>query len=76
MSKLKKIQKKSVRGAPVGSELTDLIPEIPTPSIKDTLPWQIPRFFIRIVTGFPSFIRSIPEYFAERIRKQLEEKER
>ncbi|XP_077290534.1 uncharacterized protein F54F2.9 [Arctopsyche grandis] len=76
-TKLKKIQKKSVRSnATGGDELMDLIAEIPTPSVRDTLPWQITRLFIWIVTGFPHMIKSIPSYFAERRRKQLEEKER
>lgn len=54
----------------------ELIAEIPTPSVKDTLPWQITRLFIWIVIGVPRMIKYMPTYFDEKRKKVLEEKER
>ncbi|XP_034248129.1 dnaJ homolog subfamily C member 1 [Thrips palmi] len=79
-SKMKKQQKKSVKKikGENSSIVDEVMLDIPTPSIKDTLPFQIPRLLWWIVTKLPFIILNVLQ---ERKRHQeelrlIEEEER
>uniref|UniRef100_A0A1Q3FDL0 Putative dnaj molecular chaperone similarity domain protein n=1 Tax=Culex tarsalis TaxID=7177 RepID=A0A1Q3FDL0_CULTA len=66
-SKLKKLQKKKQTNV----DLDTILSEIPTPSVFNTLPFQIPRGLWRMVTGAPGAVKSAVSFYAE--QKKLEE---
>lgn len=66
-SKLKKLQKKKQTNV----DLDAILSEIPTPSVFNTLPFQIPRGLWRMVTGAPGAVKSAVNFYAE--QKKLEE---
>lgn len=79
-TKLKKQQKKGVKKVKGDSAsiVDEVLSEIPTPSIKDTLPFQIPRLLWWIVTELPFIVQNALQ---ERKRQQeelrlIEEEER
>uniref|UniRef100_A0A182RHP9 DnaJ homolog subfamily C member 1 n=1 Tax=Anopheles funestus TaxID=62324 RepID=A0A182RHP9_ANOFN len=67
-SKLKKLNKKKQTNV----QLEELINEIPLPSIKNTLPCQIPVWIWNTVTGTPAAIRLMFELYSQQ-KKQKEE---
>uniref|UniRef100_A0A182W5R5 J domain-containing protein n=1 Tax=Anopheles minimus TaxID=112268 RepID=A0A182W5R5_9DIPT len=67
-SKLKKLNKKKQTNV----QLEELINEIPLPSIKNTLPCQIPVWVWNTVTGTPAAIRMMFELYSQQ-KKQKEE---
>uniref|UniRef100_A0A2M4A8L2 Putative molecular chaperone dnaj superfamily n=1 Tax=Anopheles triannulatus TaxID=58253 RepID=A0A2M4A8L2_9DIPT len=69
-SKLKKLSKKKQ----TNQHLEGLIYEIPQPSIRNTLPFQIPICLWRSITGLPAAIRSLIDMYAQ--QKKLEEEAR
>ncbi|XP_053678338.1 uncharacterized protein F54F2.9 [Anopheles nili] len=68
-SKLKKLNKKKQTNV----QLEELISEIPLPSIKNTLPCQIPVWVWKLVTGTPGAIRLMFEMYSQ--QKKLKEEE-
>lgn len=66
-SKIKKLQKKKQTNV----DLDAILREIPTPSVFNTLPFQIPLGLWRMVTGAPGAIKSAVDFYAE--QKKLEE---
>ncbi|XP_050093786.1 uncharacterized protein F54F2.9 [Anopheles aquasalis] len=69
-SKLRKLSKKKQ----TNQHLEELIYEIPQPSIRNTLPFQIPICLWRTITGLPAAIRSLIDMYAQ--QKKLEEEAR
>ncbi|XP_062539325.1 uncharacterized protein F54F2.9 [Armigeres subalbatus] len=75
-SKLKKLQKKNKTNV----DIDTILSEIPTPSIWNILPFQIPVWTYKTVTGTPGAIKSAINFYAEQKkaeeeRKQLEKEE-
>lgn len=66
-SKIKKLQKKKQTNV----DLDAILSEIPTPSVFNTLPFQIPLGLWRMVTGAPGAVKSAVNFYAE--QKKLEE---
>ncbi|XP_053690911.1 uncharacterized protein F54F2.9 [Sabethes cyaneus] len=66
-SKLKKLQKKNKTNV----DIDMILKEIPTPSLWNLLPFQIPLGIWRTVTGIPAAIKSAIHYYAE--QKKIEE---
>ncbi|XP_046736430.1 dnaJ homolog subfamily C member 1 isoform X1 [Diprion similis] len=74
-SKLQKMQKKNRKGKMDVPDLADILEKIPTPSVWNTLPFQLPRWTFFSIVGIPSGIRAIKEALAERRRRKKEEEE-
>ncbi|XP_058063620.1 uncharacterized protein F54F2.9 [Anopheles bellator] len=72
-SKLKKFNKKNQTNI----QLEELINEIPIPSIKNTLPFQLPVGLWRLVTGIPYAITLVSDLYARRQKaiKEIHERE-
>lgn len=68
-SKLKKLNKRKQTNV----QLEELINEIPLPSIKNTLPFQIPWWVWSTITGTPGAIRGMFEMYNQ--QKKLKEEE-
>ncbi|XP_058819807.1 uncharacterized protein F54F2.9 [Topomyia yanbarensis] len=66
-SRLKKLQKKHKTNV----DIDMILREIPTPSIWNLLPFQIPLCIWRTVTGTPGAVKSAVHFYAE--QKRLEE---
>uniref|UniRef100_A0A2M3Z3L2 Putative molecular chaperone dnaj superfamily n=1 Tax=Anopheles braziliensis TaxID=58242 RepID=A0A2M3Z3L2_9DIPT len=71
-SKLRKLSKKKQ----TNQHLEELIYEIPQPSIRNTLPFQIPICLWRSITGLPAVIRSLIDMYAQQKKLQEEARER
>ncbi|XP_050068477.1 uncharacterized protein F54F2.9 [Anopheles maculipalpis] len=71
-SKLKKLNKKKQTNV----QLEELINEIPLPSIKNTLPCQIPVWVWNTVTGTPAAIRMMFELYSQQKKQKEEELQR
>ncbi|XP_053660617.1 uncharacterized protein F54F2.9 [Anopheles marshallii] len=71
-SKLKKLNKKKQTNV----QLEELINEIPLPSIKNTLPCQIPMWVWNTVTGTPAAIRLMFELYSQQKKQKEEELQR
>lgn len=74
-SKLQKMQKKNRKGKMDVPDLADILEKIPTPSVWNTLPFQMPRWTFYSIVGIPAGIRSVQEALAERRRRKKEEEE-
>nr|XP_050861109.1 dnaJ homolog subfamily C member 1-like [Vespula vulgaris]XP_050861110.1 dnaJ homolog subfamily C member 1-like [Vespula vulgaris] len=74
-SKLQKMQKKNRKGKMDVPDLADILEKIPTPSIWNTLPFQMPRWTIASVVYVPSIIRAVSEIIEERKRMKKKEEE-
>ncbi|KAK0174493.1 hypothetical protein PV327_010255 [Microctonus hyperodae] len=74
-SKLQKLQKKNRKGKMEVPDLADILEKIPTPSVFNTLPFQLPRWTVASIVGIPSTIRAIKEMIEERKRRKKEEEE-
>ncbi|KAH0567486.1 dnaJ homolog subfamily C member 1 [Cotesia glomerata] len=72
-SKLQKLQKKNRKGKMEVPDLADILEKIPTPSVWNTLPFQLPCWTFASIVGIPSTIRAIKEMIEERKRRKLEE---
>nr|CAD7194770.1 unnamed protein product [Timema douglasi] len=74
--KLKKLQKKQKKGKYDGPALPEtIVLDIPSPSVWNTLPFQLPRFLWFCVTLCPQSIQLFREYLAERKRRKEEEEQ-
>lgn len=75
-SKLKKLQKKNKTNV----DIDTILNEIPTPSIWNILPFQIPVWTYKSIVGTPGAIKSAMNFYAEQKkaeeeRKQMEKEE-
>ncbi|KAG5682629.1 hypothetical protein PVAND_011971 [Polypedilum vanderplanki] len=66
-SKAKKVRKANVN-------IDSILNEIPKPSIKNTLPFQIPIGIYRMIMGTPSAIKESVNFMSEELKKELEKK--
>ncbi|CRK91198.1 CLUMA_CG004881, isoform A, partial [Clunio marinus] len=66
-SKAKKVKKANV-------DFDSILSEIPKPSIKNTLPFQIPIGLYHMVIGTPSAIKGSVNLISEEVKKELERK--
>ncbi|KAJ8878496.1 hypothetical protein PR048_019074 [Dryococelus australis] len=72
--KLKRLQKKVKKGKYDGPPLPETIElDIPSPSVWNTLPFQLPRFLWFCITMCPNRFRLLCQYLAERKQKKEEE---
>ncbi|ETN67333.1 hypothetical protein AND_000861 [Anopheles darlingi] len=71
-SKLRKLSKKKQ----TNQHLEELIYEIPQPSIRNTLPFQIPICLWRSITGTPTVIKSLIEMYAQQKKQEEEARDR
>ncbi|XP_011305056.1 dnaJ homolog subfamily C member 1 [Fopius arisanus] len=74
-SKLQKLQKKNKKGKMEVPDLADILQKIPTPSVYNTLPFQLPCWTFYSIVGIPSTIRAIRDLIEERKRRKKEEEE-
>lgn len=51
-------------------DLADILEKIPSPSVKNTLPFQLPRWTYASAVGIPSAIRAIADSLEERRRRK------
>jgi len=75
-SKLQKMQKKNRKGK-IGEvpDLAEILEKIPSPSVWNTLPFQLPRWTYASIVGIPSTIRAIHSFLEERKRRKKQEEE-
>ncbi|XP_014214219.1 dnaJ homolog subfamily C member 1 [Copidosoma floridanum] len=74
-SKLQKLQKKNRKGKMDVPDLSEILDKIPTPSVKNTLPFQLPMWTYCSIVGIPSTIRSLYRILEERKQRKKEEEE-
>ena len=74
-SKLQKMQKKNKKGKMDVPDLADILEKIPTPSIWNTLPFQLPRWVIGFTLSIPNIVRVMHDVFEERKRRKKQEEE-
>lgn len=74
-SKLQKLQKRNRKGKMDVPDLADILEKIPTPSMKNTLIFQMPRWTIASIVSIPSIFRAISESIEERKRMKKKEEE-
>lgn len=74
-SKLQKMQKKNRKGKMDVPDLAEILEKIPTPSMWNTLPFQLPKWTYASIVGIPSTINSIYMLFEEMKRRRKEEEE-
>lgn len=74
-SKLQKMQKKSRKSKMDVPDLADILEKIPTPTMWNTLPFQLPRWIIGSIIAIPSTIRLIAQVLKERKEKKKQEEE-
>lgn len=68
-TKAKKVRKANM-------DVDSILNEIPKPSIKNTLPFQIPCGIYAMITGTPSAIKESINLVADMRKKELEKKQR
>lgn len=56
--------------------MDSILREIPKPSVKNTLPFQIPIGIYRMIVGAPSAIKGSVNVISEELKKELERKKR
>lgn len=74
-SKLQKLQKKNRKGKMDVPDLADILEKIPTPSVWNTLPFQLPKWTYFSIVGIPSTISSIYRILEERKQRKKQEEE-
>lgn len=57
-------------------DVNSLLNEIPRPSVKNTLPFQIPIGIYRMIVGAPSAIKGSVNVISEELKKEMERKRR
>ncbi|XP_066998203.2 uncharacterized protein F54F2.9 isoform X2 [Anabrus simplex] len=73
-AKLKKLQKKQKKGKYDGPALPEtIVVDIPSPSVLDTLPFQLPRMIWFTIMLCPRSVRLMKDYLAERQRRKEQE---
>lgn len=71
-SKLKKLNKKKQTNV----QLEELISEIPLPSIRNTLPFQVPVWVWNTITGTPATIRLMVDMYTQQQKQKAQELQR
>lgn len=56
-------------------DLAEILEKIPTPSVRDTLPFQLPCWTYYSIVGIPSAIRALRDMIEEKKRRRKEEEE-
>lgn len=56
-------------------DLAEILEKIPTPSVWNTLPFQVPCWTFYSIVGIPSAIKALKEMIEERKRRRKEEQE-
>lgn len=56
-------------------DLAEILEKIPTPSMWNTLPFQLPKWTYASIVGIPSTIRSIHRILEERKQRKKQEEE-
>ena len=74
-SRLQKLQKKNRKGKMDVPDLAEILEKIPTPSVWNTLPFQLPKWTYSSIVGIPSTIRSIYRLLEERKQRKKQEEE-
>lgn len=74
-SKLQKMQKKSRKSKMDVPDLADILEKIPTPTMWNTLPFQLPRWIIGSIIAIPSTIRLVVQLLRERKERKKQEEE-
>ncbi|XP_043266108.1 uncharacterized protein F54F2.9-like [Colletes gigas] len=74
-SKLQKMQKKNKKGKMDVPDLADILEKIPTPSMWNTLPFQLPRWIISFTLSIPNLMRAMRDVLEERKRRKKQEEE-
>ncbi|EZA61720.1 DnaJ-like protein subfamily C member [Ooceraea biroi] len=74
-SKLQKMQKKCRKSKMDVPDLADILEKIPTPTMWNTLPFQLPRWIIGSIIAIPSTIRLIAQLLRERKERKKQEEE-
>lgn len=74
-SKLQKMQKKNKKSKIDIPDLADILEKIPTPSIWNTLPIQLPKWIIGSVIAIPSTVCLVVQLLRERKEKKKQEEE-
>lgn len=74
-SKLQKLQKKNRKGKMDVPDLAEILDKIPTPSVKNTLPFQLPKWTYCSIVGIPSALHSLYKILEERKQRKKEEEE-
>lgn len=69
------MQKKSRKSKMDVPDLADILEKIPTPTMWNTLPFQLPRWLIGSVIAIPSTIRLTIQLLKDRKEKQKQEEE-
>lgn len=70
-SKAKKIKKSKIN-----VDLDTIMSELPLPSIKNTLPFQIPYWMYSMIMGTPGAIKESINLVADIRKKELEKKQK
>lgn len=74
-SKLQKMQKKNRKSKIDVPDLADILEKIPTPTMWNTLPFQLPKWIIGSVIAIPSTIYLVFQLLKERKEKKKQEEE-
>ncbi|KAL7288775.1 hypothetical protein TKK_0016755 [Trichogramma kaykai] len=74
-SKLQKLQKKNRKGKMDVPDLAEILEKIPTPSMWNTLPFQLPKWTYCSIVGIPSAIRNLNRILEERKQRKKQEEE-
>ncbi|XP_032690834.1 dnaJ homolog subfamily C member 1-like [Odontomachus brunneus] len=74
-SKLQKMQKKNRKSKMDVPDLADILEKIPTPTMWNTLPFQLPRWLISSVIAVPSTIRLTIQLLKDRKERKKQEEE-
>ncbi|XP_012530456.2 dnaJ homolog subfamily C member 1 [Monomorium pharaonis] len=74
-SKLQKLQKKNRKSKMDVPDLADFLEKIPTPTMWNTLPFQLPKWIIGSIIATPYTIRLIIQLIKERKEKKKQEEE-
>ncbi|XP_011693541.1 PREDICTED: dnaJ homolog subfamily C member 1-like isoform X2 [Wasmannia auropunctata] len=74
-SKLQKMQKKNRKSKIDIPDLADILEKIPTPTMWNTLPFQLPKWIIGSIIAIPSSIRLVIQLLKERKEKRKQEEE-
>lgn len=69
------MQKKSKKGKMDVPDLADILNKIPTPTMWNTLPFQLPRWIIGSIIAIPYTICLIIQLLKERKEKKKQEEE-
>lgn len=69
------MQKKNRKSKMDVPDLADILEKIPTPTMWNTLPFQLPRWLIGSILGIPSTIRLTVQLLKDRKERKKQEEE-